>query len=602
VRTLLINPDYNFFRRDYWFGRVDSRPLSVFRIGFSLFLLKDALSHIALANLFYSDAGVLPRQTLMDVVRPEHFSLMEALSTEWMAAAFFILWTVVVLCLLLGYRTRLMSILNFVIVLSIHERNVYVLTGGDTVLRVMCFWMMFIPLDHHYALDAVRRRWSRYRQTRQLRDLRFPAAGYTAYAFPVRMIMIQVALVYIFTIVLKLQGSQWLNGQAVGYVFQVQAMMVPLGRWFGSVAPDWLFRILTYQTLMAEAGFAIFMFSPFLQPSLRVLGLFFVIGLHLGIGLMMTQPLPDFSLVMFASYLVFFEGRWYAALDAKLRATRQQSTMRLPTEGSSPAWLLLAVTSESDIAVASVLEANGGSDTRTLLGHLPLSRLWGFLLRLAPGQAIVRGIARLITAIIRRDPLPLPVSKQIATTDELSAREGRHRVGRVALTLALAGVMISVIWWNIDATAAEITQGPSTMPQTLRNMVLYSGVWQYWDMFAPIPLQQDGWIVIPGTFEDGTTMDVRTRQPYTTALPDPIWGPEMRWQKFDENLNANRFDSMLRAMGSYYCGTYNNVEALPVGKRLKTLEIHYLMTPSHAPGEPANTQQDTLLWTHFCFE
>jgi hypothetical protein len=397
-----------------------------------------------------------------------------------------------------------------------------------------------------------------------------------------------------------LQGSEWQNGQAVGYVYQIQALMMPFGRMFGSLAPDWVFRVLTYQTLITEGGFVIFMFAPFLQPSLRLVGLAMSIGLHLGIGLMMTQPLPDFSAVMFSSYLLFVEGDWYAILDDKLRAIRQPSIMRLPREGGNPGWLLLAVTSELEIAVDPVNPTHSQSETRNLLGHLPLSRFWGFLLRFASVQWAMQRVASLFTS---RSPLPLPVEESEASVDEIDQAVPRRRVlmlAPIVSTIALGLIMGTVIWWNVDSVITADGTTPATMPGPLRDAVLYSGIWQSWNMFAPIPVQVDGWIVVPGKFEDGTSLDVRTQQPYTTDLPVATWGPTMRWQKYDENLNANRSSAMLGAMGRYYCNQYNNVENRPVGKRLATLEIHYLFTPSHAPDMPPNTQQDNVLWIHNC--
>jgi hypothetical protein len=79
--------DYNVFRREYWFGMFDSQPLSLFRIVFSLLLLKDALYHLPLAGIFYSDNGVLPRAVLLDsLANPDRFDLMEAFGHGWILA------------------------------------------------------------------------------------------------------------------------------------------------------------------------------------------------------------------------------------------------------------------------------------------------------------------------------------------------------------------------------------------------------------------------------------------------------------------------------------------------------------------------------------
>src|SRR5690349_2565810 len=116
---------YNPFKREYWFGQTDSRPLSVFRIVFAALLLKVALFFLPLAQPMYSDSGPVTRGALFtELARSDRFSLMDALSTPWMAALFFVFWAVVAVGLLVGYRTRLMTVLNFICILSVHERNI----------------------------------------------------------------------------------------------------------------------------------------------------------------------------------------------------------------------------------------------------------------------------------------------------------------------------------------------------------------------------------------------------------------------------------------------------------------------------------------------
>jgi hypothetical protein len=143
----------------YWFGTSDSRPVAAFRILLSLLLLKDAFYHLFLAKWFYSDSGIIPRAALFDgLIRTPRFSLLDAVGQAWLAEAFFLLWIAVLSGLLLGYRTRWMAVLNYILILSVHERNGFILTGADTALRVFSFWMMFAPLAQHYALDALRRK------------------------------------------------------------------------------------------------------------------------------------------------------------------------------------------------------------------------------------------------------------------------------------------------------------------------------------------------------------------------------------------------------------------------------------------------------------
>ena len=200
----------NTLHAKYWFGKVDSRPLSVFRIFFAGLLLKNAIYSIPLATEFYSDAGYVPRSALWDgLVRTTRFSIMDAMPYSWMAILFFGTWAAIALCLLVGYRTKLMVIINFVIVLSVHERNVYVLNGADTVIRVLSFWMLFLPLGDYYSIDALRKRLSLYRRSRNIQDLRAKGNVGTTFSFPLRILQLQVAIIYLFSFIEKLPGDAW---------------------------------------------------------------------------------------------------------------------------------------------------------------------------------------------------------------------------------------------------------------------------------------------------------------------------------------------------------------------------------------------------------
>src|SRR3954452_789499 len=168
------DPDYDFLRRGWWLGRGDARPLAVFRIGFALLLLKDAIYHFHLATPFYSDEGAVPLR-LVEAAQPrlERVSLAGLLVAPWQASMLFAIWIVVLVALLVGWQARWASAANFLILLSVHERDLWVLNGGDTMMRLLAFWSLFIPLGAVWSLDA-RRRGAR-----------------AAFAFPVRAVQIQ---------------------------------------------------------------------------------------------------------------------------------------------------------------------------------------------------------------------------------------------------------------------------------------------------------------------------------------------------------------------------------------------------------------------------
>jgi hypothetical protein len=490
----------------YWFGTIDSRPLAAFRIVFVMLLLKDAVYHLFLAKWFYSDTGLVPRVALFDgLVRAPRFSLMDAIGQEWLALAFFVLWIGVLLCLILGYRTRLMAVLNFLIILSVHERNGFILTGADTAMRVFSFWMMFAPIAEYYSLDALRRK----------------ARPQPTFALPARMLQWQLIIIYITTLYLKLLEPIWTNGDALFYVLQLDSVLLYPGAILRQ-APLWFLRLLTHFTLIAEVAIPLLLMFPLRR---WFIGLAFILAvlLHGGIGL--TLAIPDFSLVMLIAFIAHFPPQWFDIVDRQLfRILRSQR---------------------------------------------------------------VRDILR---RLVHYTPIP-------ATPPHYY---------RTLLALTLIPLMLLVIWWNaVESTYYTEEYGVEPlppMPVALQNIVWYTGLWQWWDLFAPLPLQYDGYLIIPGHFENGLTYDLRTQQPLPNRELFPRFGPLMRFEKFEENVARYADEPILLGWGRYYCRLYNSEQALVEGERLATLEIIFMRRDAYQPGASVNPYYQNVLWEHWCFD
>lgn len=588
-----------------WFGEVDSRPIGFFRIMWSLLLLKDAIYHLPLATIFYSDAGVSPLSVLRGGFREHRFSLMDALPYSWMATLFFLLWIVVLLCLMVGWRARLMAILNFILIASIYERNTYIADGADGVMRIMSFWLIFLPLADYYSIDAIRKRRAEYHLTRDVGRLRVPPKRPLAYAFPIKIAQIQVALVYIFTFILKLPGKPWTEGKAVHYALQVTTFTLPTGDWLAQHSPIAIIEILTYGTLFAEGAFAIFVFFPFWQPWLRIVGLALVTGLHLGIAV--TMSIPNFSVVMITTYILFFEPEWVAWLDAKLRLRRRPVAIGAPTS-TSPLWWPLTVTRADEIQLIDsvqsaperydsweVLDEAGNPHVgkeawQAVIAHLPLSRLWGWVLKF---EMIRRGA----WWIMGRGPwMPYPE----ADTPPMPRRP--WKVGRLALTLLLGTLMFFVIWWNLRGVQQDNQPIIRDVPAAPKAVIEYLSLRQNWGMFAPYPVMFDGWMTIPGRFEDDSELDLFTSKPPTDEMLRWYWGPNLRWKKYIENLRRSENEHLLMPFGAYYCRVYNIDQARPKGERLATLELHYMGRDSVLPGETSLSHTRYLMWRHWCYD
>ena len=606
----------NTFQLKFWFGRVDSRPISVFRVFFAALLFKNAIYNLSLADEFFSDTGYVPRSALWDgLARADRFSLMDAMPYSWMATAFFILWAGVALCLLVGNRTRLMVVINFVIVLSVHERNIYVLNGADTVLRVLSFWMLFLPLGRHYSVDAIRNRCAAYSRSRDLDDLRVRNGQNTVFAFPLRAAQLQIAIIYLFSFIEKLPGEIWQSGEGIHYALQMTSLTLPTGDWFLTVSPLWLTSLLSYCTLFVEAAFPLLMFVPFWQPVPRALGLLLGMSLHLGIAA--TMSIPNFSLIMLISYLLFCEYSWLVALGSKLVTSQGRSSVMLPPFGS-PIWLVLAATRENDISIdqSKRSQSNGYStweifsdrDERytgksawgRLAMYFPFGHVAAWLFR---PQLIARFVWNWMGWCVRRMSLPQPEHRNAGSTQTLSIESlWVGRVTRSMIAAIISALLLGVFWSNLEHIVNQDEREiVPPVPVSMAKVIQFSGLWQRWNLFAPYPRLIDGWIIAPGKFEDGVVIDLRSGEAVNDKMKRWFWGPDVRWKKYESNLYSKNYRQLKFAWARLYCREYNTRQGRPEGKRLATLELQFRYRRSYAPGSPPNSYETRLLWKHWCY-
>jgi hypothetical protein len=482
---------------------LSSRPVALFRILFSLLLLKDAVYRLFVVDTFYSDDGVVPRQALWDgLARDSRFSLMDWLPASWMAVLFFLVWIAVLVALLVGWRARLMAILNFILILSIHERNVYILTGADTAMRVFSFWLMFAPVSEYYALDAARPK---------------IAPTFLSHTLPITVMRVQFATIYLVTGYLKAIEGIWTRGEALHYVLQLESILLLPGRLLKLYAPDTLLTLITLSVIVVELSLPVLLLSPFGQPRLRSIGIVIGALLHIGIGL--TLAIPDFSLVMLVGYTLFFQPEW------------------------------------------------------------------------------VSRIARQVEKVF--------VTVKFSNSVRYSARpyreETRHALPFLRwLNLIAIPLLLLVVWWNIEATREYQETFMPPLPEGVEDVMWLSGLWQYWDLFAPVPYQIDGRLLVEGRFENGIRFDLFTEQPVNVQVQSIQFGPLMRWKKFEEVIFRNQYPQILEAWGDRYCRLYNEEMVVVPGTLLEQIDIAYVYRRSHPPQEQPNEIQHELMWTHHC--
>lgn len=264
---------------------LDLRALALMRMAVAAVLLLDLGIRSTDLEAHYTNLGVLPLHVLFERAwNPYEFSLHTSSGLWLVQAALFGLAAAAALGLLLGWRTRLLTAVSWVLLVSVQNRNPMIVQGGDDLLRMLLFWAIFLPWGRVWSLDA--------RQRPRPAQYGYLSAATVAY-------VVQIALVYVCTALLK-SGPEWHSeGTAIYYALSLDQLLMPGGR---LLYPHFeLMRLLTHLTFYMELLLPVLLFIPVATPLWRTLFVLAIWGFHLGISLTLFVGL--FFIISFASVL-----------------------------------------------------------------------------------------------------------------------------------------------------------------------------------------------------------------------------------------------------------------------------------------------------------
>lgn len=299
----------------FWYAPTPTSTLAVVRVAYGALLVMWTLSlPFDLASFFSASAvtGERPHPA-------GSWSVLDLLSTEAALVILFFLLVIAATCLMVGFHTRLAAVVAFVVLVSFHRQNPFVLNGGDTLLRIFGFLLMLAPAGVALSVD-------RWRSVDRARFWEFPPRA----PWPLRLMQLQISAVYLFTVWLKLRSTGWNDGTVVSYVLRLGDLTrLPLPSWFTESLV--VSNVLTLTTLGLEVALAILVWNRRARPWVLGAGVVF----HLLIDL--TLMFGFFSLAMFVGYLAFIPAdtmeRTLLTLRARLGRSRLKPLRRLAAAG-----------------------------------------------------------------------------------------------------------------------------------------------------------------------------------------------------------------------------------------------------------------------------
>ncbi|MDB1086324.1 HTTM domain-containing protein [Streptomyces sp. ACA25] len=286
--------------------------------------------------------------------------------------------------LLLGWRTRFMSVLFMLGVLSLQNRSVFMGDGGDNVIHLMAIYLVLTRCGQVWSLDARRLAragrhpadpvgivlwvlsglvlalgtgadqlggwvwllclwglWLVYGlwwmverydagEPRTVLDI----MGNLAHNAALLVIMVEVCIIYATAGWYKIQGSRWQDGTAAYYPMNLD-YFTPFPEISTKLAGfGLLVMLMTYGTVLVQVAF------PFALLNRRAKNILLAIMIAEHLGIAVLLGLPFFSLAMIAMDVVFLPTVFLLWLGSRVRRltdpVRRLGRGARPREGGAP--------------------------------------------------------------------------------------------------------------------------------------------------------------------------------------------------------------------------------------------------------------------------
>ena len=288
----------------FWFAPAPTSTIGLVRIAFGIVMVGWGLALTPDLLTFFSQDGVVPLQ-------PPYvgWGLLRFFPSDAAVIGVFVAHLVASVCLLLGVVTRLAAAVVFVTLLSLLRRDPFIFNSGDAVLLNISFFLALGPAGESLSIDRLLRARGRFWE--------FPERA----QWPVRLMQVQLSVIYFVSVWAKVRGTTWNDGTAVSYALRLhQLHRFPIPRFLTS--EPLIVNLLTYGTLAVELGIAILVWNRRARPWVLAAGAF----LHLSIDY--SLEVGFFTLAMLTLYLAFLPPETAARLLLALRRWLERSGIR----------------------------------------------------------------------------------------------------------------------------------------------------------------------------------------------------------------------------------------------------------------------------------
>jgi vitamin K-dependent gamma-carboxylase-like protein len=300
--------------REFWFQPQPAYTLGLVRMAFGVVAIGWTISLLPDLSTLFGPHGIMPQQP-GDAFDWGVFALFTSES------ALLIGWVVLLVssvALTIGWHSRLAALAVFVLILSFQHRDPWTWNSGDVAVRIEALVLALSPCGAALSLDQARgagKFWS----------------AQECPQWPVRLMQLQMSLIYLASALSKINGGAWPQGTAVSYAVRLQDLsLLSPPHWVTDNAL--LMNAATWGTLAVELSLAFLVWNHRLRPWVLAAGAV----MHTII--MITIAVGFFTVAMFVLYLAFVPPEAVQGLphNAKRMLRRGPSTETTQQSGAVP--------------------------------------------------------------------------------------------------------------------------------------------------------------------------------------------------------------------------------------------------------------------------
>ncbi len=277
------------------------------RIGIGLILLLDLYIRSLSIKAFFTNEGILPINILKQYNWSTYYFSFHTISGDlWWQVLVFVINTLCIVLLIIGYRTRVFTFICWAFLTSLQNRNPFILQGGDDLLRILLFWAIFLPWGERYSIQK--------------------KSNYPTNYFSIANIgyILLVCSVFFFSALLK-TSSEWRSeGTALYYTLSLDQIRLPLGTFIYQFPG--LLKVLTFIVFYIELLAPILIILPFVSKKVRIIGIICYICLFIGIA--NTLYVGLFYIIGLVSLIGMFPSNWMDWFESKLY--KNKTEIKLP--------------------------------------------------------------------------------------------------------------------------------------------------------------------------------------------------------------------------------------------------------------------------------